>query len=54
MDKLLDILPIAKARGFWDHQTLRSEECLTGSTPMAVPRKRLYAPAMFYSLPLYF
>ncbi|MBQ7665155.1 MAG: hypothetical protein IJS42_00405 [Synergistaceae bacterium] len=38
-----DILPIPEGRGFWDLQTLHSEESLTGSPPMAD------APAIFFA-----
>ena len=45
---IFDILPIAKAWGFWEHQTLRSEECLAGSPPMAVSESaRMYAPTIY-------
>ena len=39
----VDILPIPEGRGFWDLQTLHSEERLTGSPPMAD------APAIFFA-----
>ncbi|MBR0250406.1 MAG: hypothetical protein IJQ77_04935, partial [Synergistaceae bacterium] len=47
-DSYIDILPIAKARGFWYHQTPHSEECLTGSTPMVdAPTIYLFFSSIF-------